>query len=92
MKLQIDYSEEKNLLLKATRGVNFDDVKQAIKADRILDDIDHFNPSKYPHQRILIVKINQYAYAVPYVLNKKTNTLFLKTIYPNRLLTKKYLK
>ncbi|MBI2009869.1 MAG: toxin [Candidatus Chisholmbacteria bacterium] len=92
MKLQIDYSEEKNLLLTATRGVNFDDVKQAIKADRILDDIDHFNPSKYPHQRILIVKINQYAYAVPYVLNKKTNTLFLKTIYPNRLLTKKYLK
>lgn len=92
MKPQIEYSETKNLLLKATRGINFDDVKQAIKTGHVLDDIDHFNPAKYPHQRIVIVKIKKYAYAVPYILNKKTNTIFLKTIYPTRKLTKKYFK
>ena len=92
MKFTIEYSIEKNLLLKDARGVNFEDVIEAIKTGNILDDVDHFDKKKYPNQRILIVKISTYVYAVPYVIDKKRSVLFLKTVYPNRILYKKYLK
>lgn len=92
MRFRFEYSEEKNLLLKDVRGVNFDDVVETIKKEGILDDIDHFDKKKYPNQRILIVKIKRYIYAVPYVIDKIKNVLFLKTVYPNRVLTKKYIK
>lgn len=92
MKLLFEYSEEKNLLLKETRGVGFDDVIEAIYNGSLLDDINHFNKEKYPNQRIYIVRIKTNIYAVPYIIDKKRNVLFLKTIYPNRRLKNKYLK
>ena len=46
---------------------------------------------KYPNQKVLIVKIKNYVYAVPYVINRKKGVIFLKTVYPSRVLTKKYL-
>lgn len=92
MKYKFDYSEEKNLVLKETRGLGFEDVKDAIEKNGLLDDIDHFNQKRYPNQRILIVKIKKYVYSVPYVIDKKRRLFYLKTIYPNRVLVKKYLK
>lgn len=89
---KVEYSQEKNILLKQTRGISFDEVKQAIEKGKTLDNIAHFNQKKYAHQRIFLVVINEYVYAVPYVFNKERNVVFLKTIYPNRVLTKKYLK
>lgn len=91
MKLRIEFSEEKNLLLKETRGVCFEDAIEAIKKGKILDDLRHKKREKYPNQRILVIKIKQYAYAVPYIIDQKKDTIFLKTIYPSRVLTKKYL-
>lgn len=92
MTFRIEYNEEKNLLLKETRGVGFEDIIEAIYNGNLLDDIDHFNKGKYPNQRIFIVKIKANIYAVPYVIDRKGDMLFLKTIYPNRKLTEKYLK
>lgn len=92
MNYLIDFDEKKNLLLKETRGINFEDIIKAIEKGKILDDINHFNKVKYPNQRILIVEINKVAYAVPYVFDNKKKVIFLKTVYPNRILTKKYLK
>lgn len=89
---RIEYNEEKNLLLKAARGVNFENVIEALEKRKILDDIDHFNKKRYPNQRIMIIEINNYVYAVPYVYDHKRKTIFLKTVYPNRVLTEKYLK
>ncbi len=89
--MNIDFNEEKNQLLKATRGICFDDVIQAIQEGALLVDISHPN-STYPHQKMFVVNINYYAYAVPYVLDNDRKCLFLKTVYPSRLLTKKYLK
>jgi len=89
VKPRIEFSQEKNLLLKAIRGVDFDDVIEAIEKRRIIDDLRH---SRKRNQRIMVVKIQNYIYAVPYILDKKKATLFLKTIYPSRILTKKYLK
>lgn len=89
MKFLIKYNEEKNLLLKATRGVCFEDVLEAIEKEDILADLEHF---KKTNQKILVVKIKNYAYAVPYVIDNKRNTFFLKTVYPSRVLTKRYIK
>lgn len=88
---RIEFSEEKNLLLQETRGLCFDDVLQAVEGKDILGDLKHSN-KKYAHQRILVIKREEYVYAVPYVLDRKKKTVFLKTVYPSRILTEKYMK
>ncbi len=88
---RIDFSEEKNLLLEETRGIGFEAVLIAIEEKKILDDLKHTN-KKYVHQRILVIKRGIYVYAVPYVIDPEKKIIFLKTIYPSRVLTEKYLK
>lgn len=92
MKPQVVYNEEKNLLLKETRSVGFEDVIEAIEKGNILADLEHQAKKKYPNQKILVAKIKNYVYAVPYVIDKAKKWIFLKTVYPSRFLTKKYLK
>ncbi len=92
MRYKFDYSIEKSLVLKEVRGISFEDVIKAIAKGQLLDDISHFDRKKYPNQRILVVKLKNYVYAVPYAIDKKRKVKFLKTIYPNRVLTKIYLK
>lgn len=62
----------------------------AVEEGKILADIDHPTKSRYPNQMVMVVEINDYVYAVPYV--EDDEKIFLKTIYPSRKLTKKYLK
>ena len=88
---RLEFAEEKNLLLKETREVGLEDVVTAIEEKKILGDIKH-SSKKYPHQRILVIKIKEYVYAVPYVIDKKRKVIFLKTVYPSRVLTDKYMK
>jgi len=92
MQPQIQYNQEKKLILKEIRGICFEDVVQAIEKKKILDNLEHKNKKKYPNQKILVIKIKNYVYAVPYMIDKKRKTIFLKTVYPSRALTKKYLK
>ncbi|MBI4079368.1 MAG: toxin [Candidatus Levybacteria bacterium] len=87
----MEFSEEKNLLLKETRELCFEDALKAIEEKKILDDLKS-SSKKYPHQRILVIKREEYTYAVPYVIDKKRKVIFLKTVYPSRVLTDKYLK
>jgi hypothetical protein len=86
------WNEEKNLLLKqnSDRAICFEDIVAAIEGGGLLDDVEHINASKYPHQRVYVVLHNNYVYSVPYVRDK--NSSFLKTIYPSRKLTAMYLK
>lgn len=86
-----EWNEAKNELLKTNRAVSFEEVLAAITSGHILDDKAHTNKAKYPHQRILVVSIEDYIYLVPYV-EKDEQTLFLKTIIPSRVATKHYLK
>lgn len=91
MAFSINFSEEKNQLLKATRGINFEDAIDAIEKNTVLADIAH--PSKqHKHQRMYVLEINSYAYVVPYVVNKQKKEIFLKTMYASRFFTAKYLK
>ncbi|MBP9782013.1 toxin [Candidatus Woesebacteria bacterium] len=91
MVFSINFSEEKNQLLKATREICFDDIVSAIADGKLLADKQHPN-QKYKHQCIYVVRVGNYAYAVPYVINQQKKEIFLKTIYPSRVLTKRYLK
>ena len=89
-KIYYEFSPEKNQGLIETRQVSFEDVVVALDHGKLLDVIAHPNKSKYPHQQIYILDLNGYVYLVPFV-RKNTQTIFLKTIFPSRKLTKKYL-
>lgn len=84
------WDDEKNAILKKTRGVSFEQVVMHIENGDVLDVMTHPNKTKYPHQQVLVVNMNDYAYAVPFV--EEGNERFLKTIVPNRKLTKQYLR
>lgn len=86
---QINWSSEKNQQLIEERGISFEDVVFYLQIGMLLDDIEHPNVEKYPEQRVFIINIENYAYLVPYVENKKE--IFLKTIIPSRKATKQYL-
>ena len=92
MKFRIDFNKEKNLLLKETRGVGFDEAIIAIINNGIVDEFEHKDKKRHPNQRIIAVKIKNYIYAVPYIKDEKRKVIFLKTIYPSRILSEKYLK
>ena len=86
--LKVEWSIEKNKLLKESRGVCFEDVELAILENRVIDIIPHFNREKYPNQNIIIVKFQNYIYYVPYV--KDDEKIFLKNIIPSRKYNKIY--
>ncbi|HUD03209.1 MAG TPA: DUF4258 domain-containing protein [Patescibacteria group bacterium] len=85
-----DWNELKNIYLKTERGICFEDVQTAIEEGKVLADIDHPQKSRYPNQRVFVVEFGNYVYIVPYV--EDDIKIFLKTIYPSRKMTKKYLK
>lgn len=85
-----DWDEEKNQKLRKERDISFDEVQIAIEEGNLMDVIKHHNPSKYPNQRIYVVKIEDYIYLVPFI--EDDEKIFLKTIYPSRKMTKKYIK
>lgn len=86
----VNWSNEKNNWLKNERGISFENVKHYIENEEYLDIIEHPNKEKYPNQRIFVIDIDEYIYCVPFVENEVG--IFLKTIFPSRILTKKYLK
>ena len=85
----INWSTEKSVALKASRGICFEDVVFYIERGDILDDYLHPNQQAYPGQRIMVICIAGYAYLVPYVEDEEE--LFLKTIIPSRKATQRYL-
>jgi len=84
-----NWNKEKNLLLKETRGISFEQIVMHIEQGDLVDIIQHPNNKKYTNQKILIVNIRNYIYIIPFVEN--SNERFLKTIIPSRKFTKKYL-
>ena len=89
MKL-FDWSDEKNAWLLVERNVTFEEVVFWIMRGGLIDILEHPNKERYPNQRIFIVKMDDYAYIVPFV--EDGDRIFLKTIIPSRKLTRKYLR
>ena len=84
------WDNEKNELLKSTRGVCFEQVVLLMEKGEVLDTIEHPNQERYPGQKIAVVIIDAYAYLVPYV--EDNEEIFLKTIIPSRKATNKYVR
>jgi maltose-binding protein MalE len=90
-KYNYNFSSEKNQKLIKERNISFDEIISAIENGFLLDVVEHPNKQRYNDQKMYIVKSNDYIYLVPFV-TEKDNTIFLKTIFPSRKTTKKYLK
>ena len=85
----IRWNADKSLSLKSERGVSFEEVLSAIPQGGLLRVMDHPNRAKYGHQKMLVVRIHDYAYLVPYVENEQE--IFLKSIMPSRKATRDFL-
>jgi uncharacterized DUF497 family protein len=84
------WDSRKNELLKAERGISFEQIVLHIERGEVLDVFEHPNKERYPGQQVLVVEVNGYAYAVPFVESPEGR--FLKTIIPSRKATRDYLK
>ena len=84
------WSAEKSRLLKAERGISFEEITFCIANGQMLDVIQHPNAERYGHQRMFVIRIDQYVYLVPFV--ESETVIFLKTIIPSRKATRQYLK
>ena len=84
------WNAEKNAQLKAQRGVSFDQIALHVERGDLLEVYDHPNQQRYPGQQVLVVRIQDYAYLVPFVENKTGR--FLKTIIPSRKATRIYIE
>jgi hypothetical protein len=81
----LNWNFEKNELLKAERGISFEEIALIIESGNILG-IEE-NPG-YPNQKIYVLEIENYAYIVPCV--ESENQIFLKTAFPSRKYTKRF--
>jgi hypothetical protein len=81
----LNWSQEKNELLKAEREISFEEIALLIEAGNILG-IEE-NPG-HPNQKIYILEIENYAYIVPFV--ESENEIFLKTAFPSQKYTKRF--
>ena len=84
------WDEVKNAKLKSERSISFEEVVYAIESGRLMDTIQHPNSSKYQNQCLYLVLINAYIYVVPFI--EEDRHIILKTVFPSRKETKKYLE
>jgi len=80
--MNFNFNAEKNELLFKTRGITFNQVIEAIEQGAVLLDFSHPNQKKYPNQMVMVIRMNDYTYCVPYVIDGEE--FFLKTVFPNR--------
>ena len=82
------WNPEKNLFLISERHISFERIVAEIEAGNELAVVEHPNQLDYPGQKISMVQVDGYVYAVPFV--ERPNEIFLKTIIPSRKATKQY--
>ena len=83
-----NWNASKNQLLVQERGISFERIVFEISCGNELALLEHPNQEKYLGQKILMVQVDDYVYAVPFV---ETETeIFLKTIVPSRKATRQY--
>jgi uncharacterized DUF497 family protein len=83
-----NWSAEKNQLLIHERGISFERIVFEIASGNEIAVLEHPNQEKYPGQKISMVQVDDYVYAVPFIESEAE--IFLKTIIPSRKATKQY--
>jgi uncharacterized DUF497 family protein len=81
----LNWNLEKNEILKAKRGISFEQIAFLIESGHILGIEEN---SRRPNQEIYILEIEGYAIIVPWV--EEGNEIFLKTAFPSRKYTRRY--
>ena len=83
----IIWDDDKNQKLQNERNISFEEISEIILRKEYLDILE--NPSR-PNQQIFVVKINNYIYSVPFVIDEQSN-IILKTVFPSRKLHQRYM-
>jgi len=83
------WNPEKNQKLIRERNISFEEIVFHIRNGDEVDVFEHPDQEHYQGQKVSAVIIDGYAYLVPFA---ETETeIFLKTAFPSRKATKKYL-
>ena len=85
--MKYDWNPVKNEWLIKNRDISFEEIIYLIESGGLRAILEH---PKKSNQKIFILKREGYAYNVPFV-EKEDGTCFLKTIYPSRASTKKFI-
>jgi len=81
----LNWSSEKNEILKSQRGICFEQIALVIESGHILGVEENH---RKPGQKIYILEIDGYAFIVPFV--ERDNEIFLKTAFPSRKYSRRY--
>jgi len=84
----IIWDDDKNQKLQNERDISFEEISESILRKEYLDILE--NPSR-SNQQIFVLKINNYIYSVPFMIDEQSN-IILKTAFPSRKLHKKYMR
>jgi len=88
--MRYEWDPDKNEWLKKERNISFERVLFHLSRGDVWKIADHPDQTYYPRQKIYFIIIENYIYAVPYIVEK--DHIFLKTIIPTRKATKMYLE
>lgn len=80
----------KNAQLRERHGLGFEQVVVAIESGGLLATMAHPNQVRYPRQRIMVLRIDNYGFLVPFVEDE--DHVFLKTIIPSRKATRDFIE
>ena len=83
-----NWNPDNNQLLIFYTGISFERIVFEINCGNELAVLEQPNQDKYPGQRISMVQVDDYVYAVPFI--ETDEEIFLKTIIPSRKATKKH--
>ena len=86
------WKEDKNELLKKHRKISFEQIVLAIQNKQIVDVIENPNQEKYTGQIYILVDLKNYIYVVPAFISDSKEECHLKTIFPSRKYTNKFLR
>ena len=82
------WNDDKNRWLQVDRGMSFEQLRDALLADGLLDILGPSEPARYPNQRRYVVFCEGYTWSVPAVVDGET--VFFKTAYRDRRLDRRY--
>ena len=89
--MRFSWNEDKNDLLKRHRKISFEEIVLSIESQKIVDVMEYPNQEKYRGQIFILVEKENYIYVVPAYISDSGEECHLKTIYPSRKYTEKFL-
>ncbi len=87
--MRYEWNPKKNNILKKERNMSFEKIVFHLSQGDLWKTAEHPDQKKYPEQKLYFVKIDNYIYVVPHII--EDDYIFLKTIIPSKKATKIYL-